>query len=256
MRQKDTKFFVGVRGRELGMAVGAEEIQLLYRVSPQLSLLQVSGVSPQARRKGQIMGIDTMAQAPEGDISAFCRQVEGVLEQYGFGGLACFFQGAGNPCLEKTVTALEQLCKKRRIPLLLPERYGKKSDYGKVFVSTVLSGGSLEGKFRRAMEQYGRERVVMDIESMAMDFLLPAPQGTGERLQRGQVQALRERTQAQTFFSQELCARYFTYENGEHSLHFVLYDDQKTMEEKIRLSRQWNLWGVAVTYGEYESGSI
>lgn len=256
MKQQETKFLVGVRGKELGKAVGALEVQLLYRVDPQLKLLQVSGVSPQARRKGQIMGIDSREMAPHGDVEAFVVQVGSVLDLCGYGGVACIFRGMGNPCLRETVKALEGLCKNRGIPLLLPETYGDVGDYGKILISTALSGGSFQGRFRQAVGEYGASRVVMDVEPMGMDFLLPAPHGTGKALRYEEIQTLLRTKRGESFFSQELCAKYFTYGNGAHSLHFVLYDDSGTMEEKIRLGKLWKLWGVAVSYGDYGGSGV
>ena len=43
-----------------------------------------------------------------------------------------------------------------------------------------------------------------------------------------------ERESPAVFFSQDLCARYFTYNrNGE--AHFVLFDDADTLNQKLRL---------------------
>ena len=36
------------------------------------------------------------------------------------------------------------------------------------------------------------------------------------------------------FFSQELCARYFTYTRGGE-FHFVLFDDAETLNQKLKL---------------------
>ncbi|MFI3255129.1 MAG: hypothetical protein R3Y63_12475 [Eubacteriales bacterium] len=252
--QGETKFFLGVRPTQLskGRALGGLELQMIYRLDSHLKLYQASALGGNVEKSGQIMGIDTLDLSPCGDVAGFCRQVSGVVTQHGFGGVACLFRGGTNPCLEEAVASLAELCCGWGIPLIVPEAYGQVGEYPKVFISTAISGGSLEVRFRQAMEQYGRGRLVMDIEAMGEDFLLPAPKGVGEPLGEDEIYEAIVRENADVFFSSELCARYFTYQNGEHSLRFVLFDDQGSVREKIRLARQWKLWGVAVSLDDYQ----
>ena len=51
--------------------------------------------------------------------------------------------------------------------------------------------------------------------------------------ERENAHAGRARTGSQTFFSRELCAKYFTYTDSENRAHFVLYDDPSTLEAKL-----------------------
>lgn len=43
-----------------------------------------------------------------------------------------------------------------------------------------------------------------------------------------------ERESPAVFFSQELCARYFTYSRGGDT-HFVLFDDADTLNQKLKV---------------------
>ena len=45
---------------------------------------------------------------------------------------------------------------------------------------------------------------------------------------------LTERERPSVFFSQDLCARYFTY-SREGETHFVLFDDADTLSQKLRI---------------------
>jgi hypothetical protein len=40
------------------------------------------------------------------------------------------------------------------------------------------------------------------------------------------------------FFSNELCARYFTYMNRETGAHFVLFDDADTLRRKVEVAHR------------------
>ena len=65
---------------------------------------------------------------------------------------------------------------------------------------------------------------------------------------------LREETVSSVFFSQELCAKYFTYMD-RGSARFVLFDDDDTMRKKQEMlsaagiSRQFLLYPDAVSLG-------
>ncbi len=67
-----------------------------------------------------------------------------------------------------------------------------------------------------------------------MDFRLPARSGEGEPLTGEALEKLMEREHPAVFFSQDLCARYFTY-SRDGEAHFVLFDDADTLNQKLRL---------------------
>jgi hypothetical protein len=82
-----------------------------------------------------------------------------------------------------------------------------------------------------------------------MDFPLPCPDGSGQPLDRAAFAALRRRHPSPVFFSPELCARYFTYSDGE-SAHFVLFDDARTLRRKLRLAREAGIDDAFFMYPE------
>ena len=67
-----------------------------------------------------------------------------------------------------------------------------------------------------------------------MDFRLPARSGEGEPLDEERFRQLMEQESPSVFFSQELCARYFTY-TREGGTHFVLFDDAGTLKQKLKI---------------------
>ena len=103
-----------------------------------------------------------------------------------------------------------------------------------VLVCTAISGGSLNQRLQEAADAHGgAARLALDVQRLRMDFRLPARSGEGEPLDEERLRRLMERESPSVFFSQELCARYFTYtRNGE--LHFVLFDDADTISQKLR----------------------
>ena len=74
----------------------------------------------------------------------------------------------------------------------------------------------------------------MDVQRLRMDFRLPARTGEGRSLSLEDFRKLTERLNPSVFFSQDLCARYFTYaQDGD--AHFVLFDDADTLRQKLRI---------------------
>lgn len=120
--------------------------------------------------------------------------------------------------------------------LIVPEAYAGATAEAGVLISTALSGGSLELRLKEALERHGRERVVLALERIGDDFTLPAPAGRGRPLSGQELSALRSRRPC-VYWSQDLCARYFTYQ-GRDGVHFVLFDDESSMKAKLELARR------------------
>ncbi|MCI8573118.1 MAG: hypothetical protein HFF89_01665, partial [Oscillibacter sp.] len=98
-----------------------------------------------------------------------------------------------------------------------------------------VSGGSFSQRLQEAAARAGgANRLALDVQRLCMDFRLPARAGEGEPLPAEAFRRLMERENPPVFFSQDLCARYFTY-TQEGEAHFVLFDDAGTLAQKLRL---------------------
>lgn len=254
------EFYIGVNGREMracGERIG-REVQYLYRIDEELRLLQVGNPPDVSLRRGHILCVDGLGFGGSGkgsgavtrSVSSMVERLMGQVSCYGYVGICCFFPRVRGGFYHELVRSLDVVCGERGLDLLVGECYGGDVKWGKVLISTALSGGTLEGRFSQAVGKYGGGRVVMEVEWMGEDFLLPAPSGSGERLSPEEVRGLRERVGADVFFSHELCGKYFTYQNRAHSLRFVLFDDGETVGEKIRLAEVWKLGGVFLNWSE------
>ena len=116
-----------------------------------------------------------------------------------------------------------------------------------ILVSTAVSGGSLRGLIEDVIGQYGLKRIIVGIERVAMDFPLPCPSGEGRRLSPEELACMRLGHCAPVFFSDALCAKYFTCLSGG-KLHFVLFDDEETLRCKERLARRLGVETVVEIY--------
>ena len=134
-------------------------------------------------------------------------------------------------------------------PLYVPEGYA--SVHGAIsLVCTALSGGSfLQYLQEAARTRGGAGNLALDVQRLRMDFLLPAETGEGRPLSQQEFQALVDRETPAVFFSQDLCARYFTYtRDGE--THFVLFDDADTLQQKLRAGSSLGFSAAFLMYPE------
>ena len=118
-----------------------------------------------------------------------------------------------------------------------------------ILLCTALSGGTLEGRLTQAVDQYGAEHMALDLQRLAMDFPVPCPSGQGTALTRSQLAALA--AGRSTFYSDALCARYFTL-TREGRTHFILFDDAQTLRRKLALARSQGIRDALVMLPEVE----
>ena len=189
-------------------------------------------------------GFDGMGRA-----DPFCQEVVRECSARGFTGIICDFEGGRLPPLEQIVRTLGDQCQHRGWELLIPEPYGNCTPYGKVLLSSALSGGSLLQRLREGLERFGPDRVALGLERTAEDFFLPSPTGGGVALTQEELHARMERLQPSVFFSRELCARYFTYMSRDSGAHFVLFDDPDTLARKVSLAQSL---GIHTVVGAWE----
>lgn len=105
-------------------------------------------------------------------------------------------------------------------------------------VCSSISGGNLRA-YLQEVSTRTRGRFALDLQRLRMDFSLPAREGTGRPLTAQQFQTLWDRHQPTSFFSSDLGARYFSYQEGR-TAHLVLYDDEDTLRRKLRMAAALN----------------
>jgi len=124
------------------------------------------------------------------------------------------------------------------LPFYVPLACGRGLRFAVLTTPTALSGGSLSAHIAELQSVYGEDRVAAFLQPVSQDFTLPSKTPDGVFLTDEERKALLKKTGSQTFFSRELCAKYFTYTSDDGRAHFVLFDDNSTLEAKlIQLSR-------------------
>ncbi len=239
---------IAVTPQRMGEVAGLHRpiAHLAYRVCQGPHLYRVGGMVPP---RGGLMCIDSTDFSGGGEPSNFCQEVIRECISRNFRGVVCDFHSRRSPLLERVIAQLGEGFSRRGWTLYVPEQYGHCSPYARVMISSALSGGSLRLRLEEAIQQFGN-RIVLAVERLAEDFLLPALSGGGVLLSPIQLEELQNRLHPSIFYSAELCARYFTYMGREGTVHFVLFDDRDTLRRKIQLAEELGLIAVMLSWDE------
>ena len=228
-------------------ALGLTAAHRCYRLGSKGKLLRAGA----GGLRGGLMAVDDRGFDGFGDPSAMVQQLLRECAGHNFGGLVCLFS-ASSPVLARLIASLDCAAARRGLSLYVPEAYGSQCRHARVMISSALSGGSLRLRLEECSRRFGApERIALLLEPVAEQFILPAPTGSGRALNRQELDTCIRRHAGDTFFSEELCARYFTYMSGENGgARFVLYDDGITVRKKLLLARQL---GISRALGEWDA---
>lgn len=137
------------------------------------------------------------------------------------------------PQTKALLIAFDSALQEAGLPFYVPLARAKGLSHAIVTMPTALSGGSLTAYTSSLQATYGASRVAAFLQPVSQDFTLPSASSKGLPLTETARNELLSKTGAQTFFSRELCAKYFTYTDQNGRAHFVLFDDLSTLEAKL-----------------------
>lgn len=218
-----------------------------YRIGPGSALLRQSLL---LQNKGGLLSVSDR-EAPFIDSPEDLR--DAVLRECGrrgYSGVLLDFEEAPRRDRTAFVSALAPALSASRRTLFLPEAYAAAAPGAVVLLCTAVSGGSFSQYLQEAAAQSGGAgRLALDVQRLRMDFRLPARSGEGEPLTGEALGKLMERERPAVFFSQDLCARYFTY-SRDGEAHFVLFDDADTLNQKLRLGAEMGFHAAFLMWPE------
>ena len=192
---------------------------------------------PETIRGGVLAAEDGPLVGPPGDWSVCCAQAVRECAARGARGFWANWERPPDTSMTAFTAALEESLREAGVTLYVNEPYAACTKRARVFLSSALSGGTLKGRLCAALERWGRERLVLAVERMGEDFTLPAPDGQGHPLGYARAAELARKRGAAVHRSEELCASYFTYTQGEQT-HLVLFDTDEDVRTKLRLSQR------------------
>lgn len=199
--------------------------------------------------RGGLMVLRNTCCHPLPDPDALCRQLLQICLQRKFAGIVLDEERSSSADSRALAARLEKILAPYQRRLMVPLHYAGCVEKAAMVVCTALSGGSLQQMLRHTVEQYGAGRLVLDLQRVAMAFPLPCPSGEGQPLTMTELQSAM--TGRAIFFSEELCARYFTVHRGGRT-QFILFDDADTLRRKWQVGQQLGISDALVMLPETE----
>lgn len=215
-----------------------------YRIGPESTLLRRDLLLD---TKGGLMSLSDRDAPAVDDPEKLTAAVLRECLRRSYGGAVLDFEEPSAGDRRKFAEVLAAVMTRNHRSVFLPESYAVSG--GTALINTALSGGNYYTRLQEAQSRYGQNRTALDVQRLAMDFTLPARTGEGQPMTVEKLRALMDAEAPAVFFSQDLCARYFTYtRNGE--THFILYDDADTLLQKIRIGGSLGYRAALLMYPE------
>lgn len=183
-----------------------------------------------ARLEGCYLGVSDLGIS--GKIPEFCAEsLVYEAQKHRTRGVFADFEQT-NEATRSLLASLDKRMHKAGLPLFAPACQAEVTAYAWLVTETAISGGSLDEHIQGLQSAYPG-RIAATLRPVSADFRLPAEDSEGRPVTAKERAALREAYGSQAFFSRELCAKYFTYMDEDKMGHFVLYDDESTIEAKL-----------------------
>ena len=220
---------------------------IAYHIGPNSTLMRRNAL---LQNQGGLLTISGQDVPLVEDPRLLCAAVLRECSRKHYDGVFLHFTVARHDLLQ-FATQLDEALYQNGKTLYLPEPYISTCDKGILLVDTALSGGNLSEHLKQATEKR-KNRSALYMERIQMDFCLPARKGTGAPLSDSAFAALLKEKTPSTYFSPDLCARYFTYQKGNET-HFVLFDDAETLKRKLRLGAEYGFSSAIFIWSEIQS---
>ena len=217
-----------------------------YRVGQGSHLLRQNLL---VQTKGGLLSLSDRDCPPIAQPDVLCRELWQECGLRGYTGILADFESPVTADRLAFLRRLSALLDRHGRRLFLPEALAGQVPGASAVVCTALSGGSFTVRIEEAARRFGPDRTALDVQRLIMDFPLPCPAGAGSALSLQELDQLRREVEPTPFYSRELCAKYFTYTREGRS-HFVLFDDQDTVREKLRLGGRLGLCAAFFMYPE------
>lgn len=251
-----TKGFLAVTAQDAraGEGLGVPCVCLYYRIGEKGTLqraqLPLSG-------RGGLLGIYDGGGLAAAQPERLARDLQSECARWGFGGVVLDFSPP-----EEGLSRLEALCgalSRMQVRYFLSEGLAAwGGEDAPVIVPAAVSGGSFAQVLEALCSRWGAQRLCVDLVRACSDFPMPTYDPDGTALSPEAFRRLQETYQPQSFFSDRLCCKYFTYRRQNGSAHFVLFDDAQTAARKLSLICEAGIGHVFLLYSEWgrEAGEL
>jgi len=180
------------------------------------------------------------------DEPIFMQMLDAELSRGRYRGILIDFDAPGER-LTRLVRSIGALCARKNREIYVPEPFSPWAENAFVLTGSDVAAGSFAVRMEEIVLRWGAHAAV-ELVPMCVDFPLPS-HGVGRPMTAAELDRLLARG-IESFYSAELCLRYFTYADGAGVTHFVAYDDARSLREKIRIAGDAGVERIFGVYAE------
>ena len=243
-----TPVYIVAAGEDLSPATALSMpcLHLAYTLGSQG---QLHREGPESRSSGGLLGFyDNGLTSPLSlDPRRLAGQIREECSRRRFSGLVLDAHG---PAAGELISALSPLLDQWNIPYYVPIMLASLAPNACFLLPSTLYEGSFDNMLGQYCRRYPVHRLALDVVRQCRRFPMPSRDDPGEELSAQEFFRLQREYEPVSFFSQELCARYFTYRQGQET-YFVLYDDPSTVSSKLNRARRMGLGAAFVLYRDF-----
>lgn len=147
-----------------------------------------------------------------------------------------------------TLGEISSSLSRRGISVFCPLVFAESCPDATPVAECAVSGGELSEYLAYLLRNH--RRLALSVSRRCAEFSMPVFSPSGRELSERELRNLRDRYNAQCFYSPQLVSDYFIFSSEQDSAGFVLYDDARTISEKLRLARRLGVENVFLAYHE------
>lgn len=232
--------------------LGLPLVHLAFSIGPE-GVLRQEVLSPACR--GGLMLAGTKAAPRDGSAAQAVRDILRLCRDRDFRGVVLDIGSDPSPFISRLIQGLDRGLQQMNRGFFLPELFSNFSERAFLYVSSSVSGGSLEKRLQELTARYRPDRLVLALERAAEDFPLPAHEGSGRRLDQDELDTLRRRLRPRTHFDHDLLMYYFTYLDRRGFPRLVLFDRADSLQKKQELAERLGIRRFFLLYSQAD-GSL
>lgn len=118
--------------------------------------------------------------------------------------------------------------------------------FEKAMPSACVSGGEIS-EYLQSLARKGKTREIF-IPRLIRRFAMPAETADGEDIPLTELSALLWQTDAKSFYSPQMMLNYSVFRDAASEIGFVLFDDARSISEKLRLAKRLGFEKAILAY--------
>jgi hypothetical protein len=167
----------------------------------------------------------------------------------GFPGVLADWTEEPSPVLSEFTGLLGAELAAAGLGFALPLGWNKVCPTAQLLVPSALSGGTLRGRLTGLSQQFGPERLILQLQRSGAVFSIPSPNGQGTPVDDATLIQRKRAMNPRVFFSPHLCAQYVTWQEGVVPK-LLLFDDAHSLRAKRALAGELGIPTCVAAYPE------